>query len=200
MCSRALSSHLWGFACFKSKIYIFFKNVSPRSVVATNHLSASGEVPFKRLFWWHFSSLVSWKWRDRIKSVRGDVAKRQQFQANQKHCLYFVSSFSSWASVMIMSVCLYFRGYNHVLVNEGYFMFNTRLYLLFLEVSCEQLFTLFDEIHLAYYSATIHFWPGNSTFDIYRLWPVWSDFIDRHWFIPHGTSLSVFTLINGSNG
>ncbi len=34
-------------------------------------------------------------------------------------------------------------------------------------------------------------WSGKSTFDIYRLWPVWLDFIDPHWFISHGASLTV---------
>lgn len=40
-----------------------------------------GEVPFKRLLWWHFfSSLVSWKWRDGIKSGRVGVTKPRRPQ------------------------------------------------------------------------------------------------------------------------
>lgn len=88
--------------------------------MAQNPLCVSGEVPFKRLLWWHFFIISQLEVQRQSGGGWGGGGGGKQSNSNSRQtqrpaCLYFVNTFTSWASVIHTFVCLCFRGYNHML-------------------------------------------------------------------------------------
>lgn len=139
-----------------------------------------GKCPLKRLLWWHFFIISQLEVKRQKRCVRGGVTKRQRFQANPRCRLYFVNTFTSWASVSCLFVSILGGIISCLVMNNrlSYSVFKPNYTF---SISRGDYWTRFcwNSPYLLFCWDT--FLARQSTFDIYRLQPVWSDFIDPHW-------------------